>query len=104
MPQQRDQLFSTAHLEAGLKERAIKSAGVTLAAQGVKLVLQIGSIAIMARLLQPQDFGLIAMVTVFTGFALLFMEGGLSMATIQREQITHAQVSNLFWINGGMGA
>ncbi len=86
-----------------MKERAVKSAGITLAAQGIKLFLQLGSMAILARLLQPSDFGLIAMVTVFTGLALQFMEGGLSMATIQRDQITHAQVSNLFWVNSALG-
>ena len=87
-----------------MKERAIKSAGITLVAQGVKLILQVGSIAIMARLLEPSDFGLIAMVTVFTGLALQMMDGGLSVATIQRDQITHAQISNLFWVNGALGA
>lgn len=102
--QDKNQLFSTDHLKDGLKERAVKSAGITLVAQAIKLILQLVSIAIMARLLQPSDFGLIAMVTVFTGLALQFMEGGLSMATIQREHITHAQVSNLFWVNGSLGA
>lgn len=100
----KDKFFSADHLKSGLKERAVKSAGITLAAQAVKLILQLGSIAILARLLEPSDFGLIAMVTVFTGLALQFMEGGLSMATIQRDQITHGQVSNLFWINAGLGA
>lgn len=99
----KDKFFSTDHLKSGLKERAVKSTAITLAAQGIKLVLQLSSVAIMARLLQPSDFGLIAMVTVFTGLALQFMEGGLSMATIQRDQITHAQVSNLFWVNGALG-
>ena len=32
------------------------------------------------------------------------MDGGLSMATIQRDRITHAQVSNLFWVNSALGA
>ena len=103
MPTSKDQLFNADHLKTGMKERAVKSAGITLAAQGIKLILQLGSVAILARLLQPSDFGLIAMVTVFTGLALQFMEGGLSMATIQRDQITHAQVSNLFWVNGALG-
>ena len=102
--QDKNQLFSNDHLKTGLKERAVKSAGITMAAQCIKLTLQLGSIAILARLLQPSDFGLIAMVTVFTGLALQFMEGGLSMATIQRDQVTHAQVSNLFWVNGALGA
>ena len=103
MPNPKEQIFNADHLKTGMKERAVKSAGITLAAQGIKLILQLGSIAILARLLQPSDFGLIAMVTVFTGLALQFMEGGLSMATIQRDQITHAQVSNLFWVNGALG-
>ena len=103
MSNSKDQFFNADHLKTGMKERAVKSAGITLAAQGIKLILQLGSVAILARLLQPSDFGLIAMVTVFTGLALQFMEGGLSMATIQRDQITHAQVSNLFWVNGALG-
>lgn len=103
MPNPKDKIFNADHLKIGMKERAVKSAGVTLAAQGIKLVLQLGSVAILARLLQPSDFGLIAMVAVFTGLALQFMEGGLSMATIQRDQITHAQVSNLFWVNCALG-
>ncbi len=103
MPNSKDQLFSAGHLKTGLKERAVKSAGITLFAQGIKLALQLGSLAILARLLEPADFGLVAMVTVFTNLALQMMEGGLSMATIQRDQITHAQVSNLFWVNGALG-
>src|SRR5690606_30509270 len=91
------------HLKTGLKARAIKSVGITLSAQIIKLALQLGSIAILARLLEPEDFGLVAMVTVFTNLALPMMDGGLSMATIQRDRITHAQVSNLFWVNCALG-
>ena len=91
------------HLKSGLKERAIKSAGITLSAQVIKLLLQIASITILARLLEPTDFGLVAMVTVFTGLALHFMEGGLSIATIQSDQVTDAQISNRFWVNAALG-
>lgn len=95
----KDKLLSVEHLKVGLKERSVKSAGITVFAQGIKLVLQLASIAILARLLEPADFGLVAMVTIFTGLAAQLLDGGLSMATIQRDQVTHAQVSNLFWIN-----
>lgn len=98
-----EKALSTEHLRGGLKNLAVKSAGVTLFAQGVKFVLQLISVVTLARLLEPADFGLIAMITVFTGVATTFMDGGLSMATIQREHITHAQISNLFWINAGLG-
>ncbi len=72
---------------------------VTIAAQSVQFVLSLGSIMILARLLTPQDFGLFAMVTTVMGFLRVFKDAGLSTATVQREGITHAQVSNLFWIN-----
>src|SRR5207237_1933354 len=57
---------------------------------------------ILARLLTPKDFGLFAMVTTVMAFLRVFKDAGLSTATIQREDITHGQVSNLFWINVAM--
>lgn len=91
--------FSTDHLLADLKGRSVRGGAVTLAAQGIKFALQMGSTMVLARLLTPNDFGLIAMVVVVTGFAAMFKDAGLSMATVQREHITHEQVSTLFWIN-----
>jgi len=58
---------------------------------------------ILARILTPHDYGVMAMVGAITGFAGLFLNLGLSAATIQRAEINHAQVSTLFWINAGMG-
>jgi PST family polysaccharide transporter len=55
--------------------------------------------AVMARLLDPRDFGLVAMVTVVTGIYEMFLTAGLSSATIQRNVITNEQLSTLFWIN-----
>jgi PST family polysaccharide transporter len=42
------------------------------------------------------------MVTAVTGFLAMFRHAGLAIPTVQREHITHAQVSNLFWINLGV--
>lgn len=94
-----DRHFSTNHLMDNLKDRSVRGGAVTLCTQGVKFVLQMGSTMILARLLTPADFGLVAMVTAVTGFAAMFKDAGLSMATVQREHITHEQVSTLFWIN-----
>lgn len=94
-----EDFFCTEHLQINLKDRAVKSTVITITAQAIKLVLQLVFMALLARLLSPNDFGLFAMVFVFTGLGLILMEGGLSMATIQRENISHAQVSNLFWLN-----
>jgi O-antigen/teichoic acid export membrane protein len=73
-----------------------------MSAQAGKFFLSLVSTMILARLLTPRDFGLVAMVTTVTGFLRVFKDAGLSIATVQREKITHAQVSNLFWINIGV--
>ena len=91
--------FSTAHLQADLKGHTVRGGVATLGAQGFGLILSIASIAVLARLLTPADFGLIAMATALTGILALFKDAGLSMATIQREKVTHEQVSTIFWVN-----
>lgn len=66
-------------------------------------VLSIGSTAVLARLLSPDDYGLLAMVATITALLLVFSDMGLSWATIQQRELTQTQVSNLFWINAGTG-
>ena len=93
----------TDHLVQNLGKRAISGGFVTVAAQGVKFVLNLASAAVLARLLTPKEFGLVGMVLAVTGLLGLFKEAGLSTATVQRETITQEQVSNLFWINVALG-
>ena len=71
--------------------------------QGVKTSVRLAGIVVLARLLTPEDFGLVAMVTVITGFVGMFTDVGLSAATIQRPTVTHGQVSTLFWLNVALG-
>jgi O-antigen/teichoic acid export membrane protein len=72
---------------------------IVIAAQAAKFILQTVSTAILARLLLPSDFGIVGMVSAITGLLGSLGDLGLSSATIQREEITHEQVSTLFWIN-----
>ena len=67
--------------------------------QGIDSFLRIGSIAVLARILTPEDFGFISMVTAVTAIAERFKDLGLSTATVQKKNITEEQVSQLFWIN-----
>ena len=99
-----DRHFATDHLMGDLKGHSVRGGAVTLTSQGIKFGLQLGSTMVLARLLAPGDFGLIAMVTAITGFVAMFKDAGLSMATVQRKDITHDQVSTLFWINVGLSA
>jgi PST family polysaccharide transporter len=94
-----DRLFDADHLKADLKVRTVRGGAVTFTAQFAKQFLSICSTVVLARLLTPQDFGLIAMVTAVTGFMVLFKDMGLAMATVQRAEIDNEKISTLFWIN-----
>src|SRR5258707_10011661 len=82
-----------------LKERVVRGGFAKVCAQGANFALRIGSLMVLARLLDPKDFGLVGMVTAFTGVLNLFRDFGLSTATVQRDHVTDDQVSTLFWIN-----
>jgi PST family polysaccharide transporter len=72
---------------------------VTFASQGFKFFATLATTTVLGRLLTPSDYGLIGMVVVVTGFVSMFKDMGLSAATMQRENITSAQVTMLFWVN-----
>src|SRR5438093_869497 len=88
---------------AELRTRTIHGGAVALGAQALDFVLRLASIAILARLLVPEYFGLISMVTAITSIAERFKDLGLGTATVQRSRISHDQISNLFWVNFGLG-
>jgi PST family polysaccharide transporter len=87
-----------------LKEKTIRGGLARLIAQAANFVLRTVSLMVLARLLDPKDFGLVGMVTAFTGVLGLFRDFGLSSAAIQRATVTEEQVSTLFWINLLVGA
>jgi O-antigen/teichoic acid export membrane protein len=82
-----------------LKEKTIRGGVARLLAQGANFFIRLGSLMVLARLLGPKDFGLVGMVTAFTGVLALFRDFGLSSAAIQRTTVTEEQLSTLFWIN-----
>ena len=82
-----------------LKVKTLRGGVAKLCGQAGNFALRLGFMVVLARLLSPQDFGLVAMVTVVTGVYQLFTDAGLSRATIQRSAITNQQISTLFWIN-----
>ena len=87
-----------------LKERAIRGSVARVSSQIVYFALRVGALMVLARLLDPKDFGLVGMVTAFTGVLTLFRDFGLSTATVQSVDVTEEQVSTLFWINILVGA
>lgn len=87
-----------------LKEKTLRGGFAKVCAQAASFVLRVGSLMVLARLLDPKDFGLVAMVTVVTGVFNLFKDAGLSTVTVQRPTISQEQLSTLFWVNMAVGA
>jgi O-antigen/teichoic acid export membrane protein len=92
-------LADTANEPVSLKVRALRGGIARLCGQAANFALRLVLMVVLARLLSPRDFGLMAMVTVVTGFFELFTSAGLSTATIQKAAVTNQQISTLFWIN-----
>jgi len=98
-----NQFFAVDLTSANLKERSIRGGLFTMSCMAIEVFLRIGSIAILARILIPEHFGLISMVTAITALAERFQDFGLHQATVQKKDITHEQISKLFWINAITG-
>lgn len=99
-----DQPLRVDHLQADLVRRSVRGGAITFAAQGLKVAIQFGTVMTLSRLLPPQVFGLMAMIAALTEVLDQIKDFGLSAATIQKAEITHEQVTALFWINAAIGA
>src|SRR5260370_21355940 len=92
-------LSCTEAIRNDLRSSSVRAAGFTWVAGAVDFVLRIGSTAILARLVLPEQFGLVMLVMAVTSIADQFRDLGLSTVTVQRIDISHHQVTNLFWLN-----
>jgi len=93
-----------AGVDAGeLRRVAVRGAGVGVLAQVLVFGVQVISTVVLARLLMPGDFGLVAMVTTFSLLFASFGLNGFTEAVIQRPEMDHFLASNLFWINVSAG-
>lgn len=54
---------------------------------------------ILARVLSPEDFGMMAMVMVFIGFAGFLQQFGFNQALIQNQEVDTTDYSTVFWFN-----
>jgi PST family polysaccharide transporter len=95
--------FNTDHIVSDLKHKAFQGATATIFSQVSVYVIQMAGVMVLARILTPEDFGLVAMVTSIDVFVRMFRNLGLMDAIVQKENITHKQVSTLFWINAAFG-
>lgn len=96
--------FAAPDVSKNLRRSSVRGASVMSFSRVAGMGLRFLSTGILARLITRDDFGLFAMTAVISGFLGIFMDVGLSQATIQRPEINHRQISTLFWINVALGA
>ena len=87
-----------------LGRRAARGGFAVLLGQGARIVIQIVSVAVLARLLSPNDYGLVAIVLAIVGVGEIFRDFGLSTAAVQAAVVTDRQRDKLFWVNTAIGA
>ncbi|MFT3738855.1 MAG: MOP flippase family protein [Breznakibacter sp.] len=86
-----------------LRAISIKGGTLSFISQFVAFIMQMVTTMVLARLITPNDYGLVGMVTAITGFMHIFRDLGLSTATVQKKHLTISDVSSLFWINVSIG-
>ncbi len=85
----------------GLQARSKRGVLILMGAQFVKAMITAATLFSLARLLLPDDFGLVAMVTAFTAALESIKDGGMNVAIVQRPTLTRGQASTLFWLSVG---
>ncbi len=92
-------LFRMPADDGGLRRVAVRGVAVAALSQSLGFAIQLIATVVLARLLTPADFGLVAMVTTFSLLLMNAGFNGFTEAIVQREQLDHRLASNLFWIN-----
>ncbi|MCG7851118.1 MAG: lipopolysaccharide biosynthesis protein [Methanosarcinaceae archaeon] len=95
----RKSIIESGELQQGIKKKTIVGAGFSIFAQTANYTIQTIGTIIMARLLLPEDFGLVTMVVTFSLLIQNFGLNGFTEAVVQRQEITQPEMSRLFWVN-----
>src|SRR6185437_6242767 len=81
---------------AGVKWSAISQFG--------RRILSLVTNIVLARLLAPSDFGLVAMAAVVLGFMEMFRDLGTGSAVVRHQDLSPTAISSVFWLNAAFGA
>jgi O-antigen/teichoic acid export membrane protein len=96
-PKGPERWFHLDDVRSELGTRTVRSGGFALTGRAAQVVLQLGSFLVLARILTPDDFGVIGMVLPFAILTNSIANIGLQTTIIHRETITHDDASALFW-------
>lgn len=86
-----------------LSQKAISGIGWSTAAKFLRQFFQLIFQIILARILSPEDFGLLGMIVVFSGLADILKNFGFSAALIQKDEVSDQHYNSVFWLNVFLG-
>lgn len=86
-----------------LTAKTLKGISWVSLAQIITQIIQFAISAILAHLLFPKDFGMIAMIIVFSNFLNVFQGLGIGSAIVQKKDLTEEHINSIFWITIGLG-
>lgn len=89
--------------EKSLAQKSARGGVNALGGQAAKIAISLISLSILARLISPEEYGLVAMVMAVTAIVDVFRDFGLTPATIQAKTISPQERTNLWWLNTGLG-
>ena len=89
--------------EEGLGVKATRGVFWVGGGQFARQLIQMVTTIVLARLLVPEDFGLISMAIVFVGISQLFADFGIGAAIVQSKQTPDIALSSSFWLNAAIG-
>src|SRR5215831_8480105 len=95
--------FDDHSIEADHGRRSLRAGAAIVGARVLVVVIQLVTLLVLARLLSPEDYGLVGMVTAITVFAPLLVSLGTPDAVVRRARITEREISALFWISAAVG-
>lgn len=93
-----EEKYNASHLET-LSEKAKKSAGLSVLAESAAFVIKTGSVLVLARILTPNDFGLVSMVTGFYLLVMNFGVNGFTEYNIQKDHLSYDETNAIFWLH-----
>lgn len=83
----------------GLLNTAVKGIAWSSLSTVIRSIVSLLQVSILTRYLEKTDFGIVAIATLFIGFIQIFMDLGLSVGIIHKQNISARQYSSLFWLN-----
>ncbi|GAB2464226.1 lipopolysaccharide biosynthesis protein [Xylanimonas ulmi] len=95
--------MSPAPARGGLAHTASRGVAVTMGGLWTRSLVQLASTVVLARLLVPADFGLVAMIMAVVGVADLLRDFGMTGAIVQARELSERTWSGVLWFSAGLG-